>query len=98
MDDEASILGAWVETAPVEGRTQLYFSPGNHLTMVKEDGHTEEFIYRLGEKTIFITIDGPTEGSSELYFEFINNNKFKIDKLYPYIPEAEPIILIFERQ
>jgi hypothetical protein len=98
QDDRASILGAWIETAPVEGRTEMYFSPGNQLTIFDNDESAEEFMYKLREKSIQLELRGDAEGRSELYFEMINNNKFKIGNLHPSIPEAEPIFLIFERR
>jgi hypothetical protein len=97
-DDEQSILGAWVETAPVEGRTEIYFSPGDRLTIIDSDGTSEEFIYKIKDGSIYLELAGDVEGYSEIYFEMINENKFKIGNLYGSIPEAEPIFLIFERQ
>jgi hypothetical protein len=97
-DDELSILGTWVETAPVLERTTLVFTADNRLTRIDGDGNAEIYNFRIADKTLHLSTVSEQEGSSEIFIEQINNNKLKTGNLYPSIPEAEPIFLIFERQ
>lgn len=95
-DDENSLLGAWIETAPVENRTELYFFEGNRLHRVTSEGNEDVYTYSLKEKAIIIR-SAAVEGESELFFEQMDANTFKIGNLYPSIPEMEPTFMIFER-
>lgn len=97
-DDESSILGTWIETAPVAGRTLLHFRAGNKLTRVDGEGDSQEYNYRIEEKAIFLSIPDGTEGTTELFFEEINANTLKIENLYPSIPETDRTFIIFERE
>ncbi|WP_324720470.1 hypothetical protein [Salinimicrobium sp. HB62] len=96
-DDETSILGTWTETAPVAGRTTLVFGADNRLTRIDGDGNSEVYIYRIEDRTLYLSLASGTEGTSEIFLEQINTNKLKTGNLYPSIPEAEPVFLIFER-
>lgn len=97
LDDERSILGTWIETSPVPKRTTLHFGEKNRLTRIDGDGNAEEYIYRIEDNTLFLSLASGQEGSSELFFEQINENRIKIENLYVSIPEAEPTFIIFER-
>ena len=96
-DDERSILGTWIESSPVPDRTILHFSENNRLTRIDGDGNAEEYIYRIDDNTLFLRLASGQEGSSELFFEQINENRIKVENLYASIPEAEPTFIIFER-
>ena len=96
-DDEASILGTWVETAPVAERTTLVFGADNRLTRIDGDGNAEIYIYRIEDKTLHLRLASGTEGTSEIFIEQINTNKLKTGNFYPFIPEADPVFIIFER-
>ncbi len=96
-DDEASILGTWIETAPVPDRTTLVFGINDRLTRIDGDGNAEIYFYRIEDKKLFLKLASGLEGSSELFFEQINTNKLKVGNLYGSIPEAEPVFIIFER-
>lgn len=95
-DDEASVLGTWIETAPVPDRTTLVFNNQNQVTRIDGDGNAEKYTYRIEDRALFLTIPGMS-GTSEIFFEQINANKIKTGNLYPSIPEAEPVFIIFER-
>ncbi|MDX1762461.1 MAG: hypothetical protein R3218_09930 [Christiangramia sp.] len=97
-DDEASILGTWIETAPVADRTTLIFGVDNRLTRIDGEGNSEIYTYRIKDKTLYISLASGLEGSSEIFLEQINTNKLKTGNFYPSIPEAEPVFLIFERK
>ena len=97
LDDERSILGTWIETSPVPQRTTLHFADNNRLTRIDGDGNSEEYIYRIEKNTLFLSLASGQEGATELFFEQINENRIKIENLYPSIPEAEPTFIIFDR-
>ena len=97
LDDEQSILGTWIETAPDPDRTTLHFAQNNRLTRIDGDGNAEEYIYRIEGKILFLSLASGQEGSTELVFEQINRDRIKVENLYPSIPEAEPTFIIFER-
>ena len=98
MDDEASILGTWIEESPVVERTTLLFLSGNKLIKTDVDGNQEEYNYRIEGETLFISLTGNLEGQAEISFKQINPNKIKLGNIYPSIPEADPIFIIFERK
>lgn len=97
IDDERSILGTWIESSPVPERTTLHFGENNRLTRIDGDGNSEEYIYRIEDNTLFLSLASGEEGSSELFFEQINENRIKVENLYVSIPEAEPTFIIFDR-
>ena len=97
MDDERSILGTWIESAPVPERTTLHFAENNRLTRIDGEGNAEEYIYRIDENTLFLSLGSRQEGATELFFEQINENRIKVENLYPSIPEAAPTFIIFDR-
>jgi hypothetical protein len=96
VDDEASVLGSWIETAPVPDRTSLVFEDHSRVTITDGDGITERFNYRIGDRKLILTIPGGG-GTFEIFFEQINTNKIKTGNLYPSIPEDDPVFIIFER-
>ncbi len=95
-DDENSLLGAWIETAPVENRTELYFSEGNRLHRVTREGNEDVYTYSLKDRAIIIR-STVVDSESEIFFEQMDSNTIKIGNLYPSIPELEPTFMIFER-
>jgi hypothetical protein len=97
-DDENVLLGSWIETAPEADRTELYFAPGNRLTLVDGDGLVEEYIYTIDENTLALRSINGSKGTTELFFEQINLRKIKVENLYPGIPEAAPTFMIFEKR
>lgn len=97
IDDERSILGTWIESSPVPDRTTLHFGENNHLTRIDGDGNSEKYIYLIEDNTLFLSLASGQEGSSELFFEQINENRIKVENLYVSVPEAETTFIIFER-
>lgn len=96
-DDEASLLGTWIETAPIPERTTLVFGVNNRLTRIDGDGNEEVYNYRIEDKTLYLILASGVEGRSELFLEQINSDKLKTGNFYPSFPEAEPVFIIFER-
>lgn len=97
QDDEQSILGTWIESSPVPDRTTLHFAEHNLLTRVDAEGNAEEYIYRIEDGILYLSLASGQEGYTELMFDQINENRFKLQNLYPSIPEAEPVFIIFDR-
>ena len=98
VDDEVSILGEWVEEAPVENRTELFFYSTNRVTRTT-DGSSEDYFYSLLDNSIVLRPDNDGDGgSSELFFRQMNENRFQIENLYVSIPEEEPTYMIFRRK
>ena len=97
VDDGEDLLGRWVELSPVEGRTELFFRSNSLVTRTTSDGSTEVYNYKIEDQSILLSLAGELEGSSELFFEQVDEDTFRIGDLYPRIPEAEPVILVFER-
>lgn len=97
LDDKRSILGTWIESAPVPDRTTLHFAEHNQLTRVDAEGNAEEYIYRLEDNILYLSLASGQEGYTELIFDQINEDRFKVQNLYPSIPEAEPEFIIFDR-
>lgn len=97
MDDEQTILGTWIESAPEPDRTTLHFAQNNRLTRIDGEGNSEEYIYRIEDNILFLSLASGQEGSTELIFEQINQNRIKVENLYPSFPEAERTFIIFER-
>lgn len=98
-DDELILLGEWVEEAPVENRTELYFYSVNRVSRTT-DGVTDEYFYRIVDNSIFLR---PQEAPGEpeevqLFFRQISENSFQIENLYPSVPGEEPTYMIFRRK
>ncbi len=97
VDDESSILGNWIEIAPVEGRTALYFSQDDRLYLKKGDAAPEEFDYSIEGNTLFLSMSDAPDSKSEFFIDLIEQNKLKVENLYISIPEEEPSYIIFRR-
>ena len=97
LDDESSFLGSWIETAPVEGRSSLYFTQDNMLHLKKGDAVTEEFTYSIEGDTLYLRLSDTPEAKSEFYIELLEQDQLKVENLYISIPEQEPAYIIFKR-
>ena len=98
IDDEETLLGVWIETAPVPERTMLIFAPNDRFTRIDGEGEKEVYIYRIEDETLFLSLASELEGSSEIFLEQIGENKLKVGNLYPSFPEMELTYMIFERK
>src|SRR5690606_10088160 len=87
-DHESNLLGIFVETLPISGRTHINFINTNRL-IISEPGNPrqDEFFYAISGENITLTPVDDTSSSSTLEFELINDTKFIIENLYPSIPE-----------
>lgn len=98
-DDELLLLGEWVEEAPVENRTEIYFYSASRLTRTTNDTISEDYRYSIVEETIILRPDDESEaGGTELFFRQINENSFQIENLYPSTAEGEVTYMIFRRK
>ena len=99
MDDELSFHGTWIETAPVEGRTELLIMPDGILYLSKS-GTSEKFEYRVENEMLYLKPAGEGGEFPEtgLLFEQIDANTLKMGDVYPRIPENEPVIIVLERK
>jgi len=98
-DHESSLLGIFIETLPISGRTQIDFINSNRL-IISEPGspRNDDFFYSISDNTITLIPVGDTSSSSVLEFEFIDENKFIIENLHPSIPEDPTVYMTFEKQ
>lgn len=99
LDDELSIMGSWVEEAPVKDRTLLYFHRLDRVTKTHVDESLEAYRYKIEDKSIFLRAEGKEEEDSrtELFFKRIDKNTFQVENMHPSIPEVEPTYMIFKR-
>lgn len=98
-DIESSLLGIYIETLPISGRTQIDFINTNRL-IISEPGtpRNDEFFYAVTGTHITLTPIGDTSSSTTLEFELIDETKFIIENLHPSIPEDPTVYMTFEKQ
>ncbi len=94
---EESLHGEWVEVFPVSDRTILVFTSRNRLNRIDGEGSQEEYTYTVEGDAIILSLADGQEGSTKLYFNLIEPERFEIGNLYPSIPENEEVIMIFEK-
>jgi hypothetical protein len=89
--------GSYVESDPVNGRSQLNFID-DHLVIKGKAGSTIEdtFNYQIKDGMILLTLLR-SQLSTPFEFTAIDNNTFRIGNLYPSIPEALPILMTFKK-
>jgi len=94
-----SLSGTYTETSPVNERTQIEFKSANRMIINKSPqmGTGDEFIYEINGNSIKLTPTWNTSSSTEFEIEIIGNCKFKIENLYPHIPEASKSFITFEK-
>lgn len=97
-DKSETLIGIYTETSPVSGRTQLKFSKGNKVVRTESGSLTsDEYIYELLNNRIKLMPTWGNISATELDFEIINDSKFKIENLYPGIPENPKSYMTFEK-
>ena len=98
-DNLPNLSGTFIEISPVKDRTQIEFLTGNKVIINKspKTGNGDKFIYVITNNSIKLTPTWDNSSSVELEFEILNNSKFKIENLYPSIPEAPKTYMIFEK-
>jgi hypothetical protein len=99
-DDDNKLInlsGVYIETSPIIGRSQIIFTSSDDVT-IKEAGSEDKFKYEIVGNAIKLTPQGDKSTICTLYFECINSSKFKIENLYPKIPENPTSYMIFEKK
>ena len=99
-DSSADFLnGLYIEESPVAGRSQLHFI-SDKLVIKSEAGSNSKdtFTYSIATSKILLTPTWTNQyGSQEFDFERIDNVSFRIENLYPSIPEAQKSYMIFKK-
>lgn len=93
--------GLYIETSPISGRSQLNFI-NSKMVIKTETGssYKDSFYYSFTADTskIILTPAWTSEYSGQpLDFEKIDENSFKIQNLYPSIPELPESYMIFKK-
>jgi len=98
-DNRLNLTGTYTEDTPVNGRTQIKFLTQNKMIINKspQTGTGDEFTYEITGNYIKLTPTWDNSSGTEFEFEIISNSKFKIENLYPDIPENPISYMIFEK-
>ena len=93
-EKDVKLSGKYSEITPVANRTQIDFQSNNSLVIIKS-GNSDKFTYQIEGNKIKLRTDGGYNGIFE--FEKINTNEFKIENLYPSIPENPKTYMSFRK-
>lgn len=96
-NDEPLLLnGTFTEINPLPGRTKLVFFDGNKVSRTRAGELAEDYYYYriLGNKIEFTSI-GDYTITTILDFERISNTKFRVENVYPAIPEYPKEYMVF---
>lgn len=86
--------GTFSEITPVVNRTQINFKSESSLTIIKS-GNSDDFNYKISNNSINLSNnDGYNQ---DFEFKIINEKEFKIENLYPSIPENSKTYLNFRK-
>ena len=93
--------GLYIEVSPIAGRSQLNFI-NSKIVIKTETGssYKDTFYYSFTADTtkIILTPAWTNEFSEQMFdFEKIDENSFKIENLYPSIPELPESFMIFKK-
>ncbi len=98
-DNLQKITGVFIEVSPVSERTEIEFLTENKMIINKspQNGTGDEFTFTIIGNSIQLIPTWDNSSSSEFEFEIISDSKFKIENLYPDIPENPKTYMIFEK-
>ena len=98
-DNLLNLTGTYTEISPVIERTQIEFLTENKVIINKspQTGTGDEFTFTVTDNSIKLMPTWDNSSSVELEFEIISDSKFKIENLYPSIPENPKTYMIFEK-
>jgi len=93
--------GLYIEASPIPGRSQLNFI-NNKIVIKTETGssYKDTFYYSFSADTTKITLTPAWTNDYSAHpidFEKIDKNSFKIENLYPSIPESPESYMIFKK-
>lgn len=86
--------GIYSEVLPVAGRTQINFKSSSELIVVKSN-NSDNFNYKIVGNSINLSNNQGFNKNFE--YEQINQNEFKIENLYPEIPENTKTYINFKK-
>lgn len=94
-----TLSGIYMETSPVNGRSQLNFIDENTVIKTEIESSTEdEYIYELNGNIITLThVMDSSSTTFEFDIELMNSSEFEIENLYPSIPENPTTYMTFEK-
>lgn len=97
----STLHGLYIEASPIAGRSQLNFINGK-MVIKTETGssYKDTFYYSFSADTTKITLTPAwtNEYSGHpIDFEKIDENSFRIENLYPSIPELPESYMIFKK-
>lgn len=95
-DNYSEYNGTYTEITPVENRTLIKFTSSTDLTIIKSENSIDNFKYEINGNSILLTHESQNQPQS---FEFEKNstNEFKIQNLYPDIPENGISYMTFKK-
>jgi len=97
--NKISVNGLYSENSPVAGRSQLNFISSS-LVIKSETGsnYKDTFSYSISADKILLTPTWTNQYSGQqIDFKKIDDNTFKIENLYPSIPEAPKSYMTFKK-
>jgi hypothetical protein len=98
-DPTITLSGRFNEISPISGRSQLQFTKHNILVKSETAGtYRDSFKYEIINNKIRLTPAWIEDGETfELEFWILDNSTFKIQNLYPDIPERPQSYMIYEK-
>ena len=97
----SAFRGLYIEATPIAGLSQLNFI-NNKIVIKTETGssYKDTFYYSFSADTTKITLTPAWTNDYSAHpidFEKIDENSFKIENLYPSIPESPESYMIFKK-
>jgi hypothetical protein len=86
--------GTYSEEIPIKGRTQINFKSANELIIVKSN-NSDGFNYIIEGN--YIKLSNNQGYSQNFEYVQINQNEFKIENLYPNVPENSKSYMNFRK-
>ncbi len=86
--------GTYTEVSPQAGRTKITFNSSSEVSIVKSNV-INNYKYRIEANKIRLSTEN---GYSETFdFQIISDNEFKIENLYPDVPENPKVLMTFKK-
>lgn len=96
-NESVGMQGTYTEVSPVAGRTQVIFSSSAGISIVQKN-LKEDYTYEIVGNQIRLMLNGSNTVVSTLYFESLSSSQFKIENIYPSIPETPVTYITFEKK
>lgn len=95
-DNYSEFNGTYTEITPVENRTLIKFTSSTDLIIIKPENSADNFKYEIKGNSIILTHASQNQSQS-FEFEKISNIEFRIENLYPGIPENGISYMTFKK-